>query len=402
MKKILTILLFFIGLSAQAQEIQSRIDSLYYDFTDEYFNGSLSRAEAKRIKMIRANALWSNLVASVGIGDNTTAGYCLDELNDILGTSYGLPSFSFGEATSSYLNPDSIKTTSMSEYLDSLLSAADVISLINANPSVDSNFVYQSIQNYNDSTSSTKDSSFVSADFDTAYFGQTDSSAVAIYSANSDNSFNIKAGGVEVAYFYESGGTYNTGSNVFGYVFGNSNTGSFASLALAANNSGTRLYQTSAGDKIQFQINTDSLFTIGYYNSFTDPLCVFNSELRVLDSLRLPYALDAESEVQWLGLSPFGAVFADSLDAAGFALTMKTIGPVRRLYDRKNGEIAWYVDGSKEYDLKGRPTETIQKLQASDEISIRHIANNRILIYVLLIIIGLLIINQVRLERCVK
>lgn len=114
------------------------------------------------------------------------------------------------------------------------------------------------------------------------------------------------------------------------------------------------------------------------------------------DSVRYNYTLRPGYE-SWLGASINGYIFYDSLTTAGYGNEIK-IGPITRMFDTKIDdstglkEIAWYQSKlDKVYTTIGRPSEVIPRLHASHEISVKHIGYNRILIYILIL---LLLIQQ--------
>lgn len=114
------------------------------------------------------------------------------------------------------------------------------------------------------------------------------------------------------------------------------------------------------------------------------------------DSTKFNYT-ERQGYESWLGASINGYVFYDSISDAGEALRIKILGPIQRLFDRKDGEIAWLSpSGEWEYTIKGRPSETIYKLQAGIEITARHVAWNRGFIYLLILMNLFLLIKVFR------
>jgi len=95
----------------------------------------------------------------------------------------------------------------------------------------------------------------------------------------------------------------------------------------------------------------------------------------------LPELADG-SDSTWLGLTPDGKVFSDSLADASFALTMPLKTLSEYLNDKLDGEIRWFYEKHgiicSEYSIKGGPGKTIQKLQAGQEVALRYIRDNQI------------------------
>jgi len=98
------------------------------------------------------------------------------------------------------------------------------------------------------------------------------------------------------------------------------------------------------------------------------------NELLAHDTIRMMYASSPTTEFWVYGDSITKALAPNSLVEAGFALDMPFISANEMLKDRQGSEIAWYTDKGKEYTIKGKPSETIQKLQAMDELQLRQIA----------------------------
>lgn len=92
------------------------------------------------------------------------------------------------------------------------------------------------------------------------------------------------------------------------------------------------------------------------------------------DTLFLHNLSDAENDEQFLGLSRTNGVFADSTSNASEGLGDSLPNINDRLRDTVNGEIGWCnKNGEYEYTIKGRPSETIYKLQHMIEHNLRYI-----------------------------
>lgn len=150
MKKIILLILIITGsLSIKAQSglsISEKIDSLYDDYYTEYFYGSIPLAEKKAYKLIRATTLHNLMLWGIAEGNTSISGSALSALNTMFGESYSLPVPNFSETNFPYFDGDSIRLAGMTEFVDDLISEAEVIALINENPTVDSSFVTSSIE----------------------------------------------------------------------------------------------------------------------------------------------------------------------------------------------------------------------------------------------------------------
>jgi hypothetical protein len=147
MKKILFLTFFLIGtFSLNAQiTVLTKLDSLYDDYYDEYFNGNLPTAERKGYKLLRASTLVVEMLQAQGTGDATTATAALSAYNTMLGTSLSLPTYNFDETAQTYLSIDSINVGGHG-YVDSLISWAGVLAAIAANPAIDEDAVADQIE----------------------------------------------------------------------------------------------------------------------------------------------------------------------------------------------------------------------------------------------------------------
>lgn len=123
----------------------------------------------------------------------------------------------------------------------------------------------------------------------------------------------------------------------------------------------------------------------------------FKDGLIVEDSVFLSYLMDAENNYQWLGLSPTGAIYSDSLSNAGFMLRMELPNSYMEDYllDTVKGEIKWYYTDSMgnivySYGLEDVPLgKQLQSLMASTEMDKRYIS--KLETRVNLLLIGLII-----------
>lgn len=121
-----------------------------------------------------------------------------------------------------------------------------------------------------------------------------------------------------------------------------------------------------------------------YYNATHKKLLLCNgtswdtlgaNPSHLLDTLYLDYADNGLT--QWVYLSPTGGLGADSLAAAGAALTNPLPDFSIWFHDRKDGELLWpYSVGGKvewSYGLGSRPKMVLNKLQGGIEIAYRYI-----------------------------
>jgi hypothetical protein len=101
--------------------------------------------------------------------------------------------------------------------------------------------------------------------------------------------------------------------------------------------------------------------------SYTGVGFVFN------DSAYIDY--EADGFIEWVGKSKTGALFSDSLSAAGYGLTGPLPNLARLMRDTKYGEIAWQVsEDSIAYGLSNAtPAQTVHALWVSAEHDKRYI-----------------------------
>lgn len=173
----------------------------------------------------------------------------------------------------------------------------------------------------------------------------------------------------------------------------------------------SELHLTNGGSDIALKDYLGiSITSLGYINldpggsayTFYNIGATFSNTLRLQGGLRLDYAANGQN--QWPKITADGTVVGDSLINAGFALKMKIDGPIKRVYDQVDGEIAWYDEEGKHYTLQGStPQQAIQRLMASDEITLRHVANNRVLIYLIFIMyVGIILIQIIIIKKGLK
>jgi hypothetical protein len=104
----------------------------------------------------------------------------------------------------------------------------------------------------------------------------------------------------------------------------------------------------------------------------------FNDTTEFNDSIRCPYLEDLEGDEQWAFFTSTTALAADSMAEAGMGL-IDHLPPIEEIMmNTRFGEITWpYLTKSGkmeyDYDLKGRPSETIWKLQYRIEHAYRYI-----------------------------
>jgi len=195
MKKLLILMVIVLGLvygcKAQDTTLVERVKYLQDDYYDELVNGSLKNSLPKARLMNRANGHLTKMTYAIGEGNTTLAGQELEALNTMFGTSYSLPTFDFDETSQSYLDIDSIKLSGMSVYVSEVIDEDAVLTIIEANPSIDADSVNTLITGALDTVSFSADSSWASITTPIINFSET-----ADISAYPTDAIEITSGGV--------------------------------------------------------------------------------------------------------------------------------------------------------------------------------------------------------------
>ena len=138
---------------------------------------------------------------------------------------------------------------------------------------------------------------------------------------------------------------------------------------------GAYLFKTTntmtTGKHTKFMNGSDSLIYI--YGDSTR----FFKPSRFSDSAYYQYLIDAEGDIQWAFFTSSTALAADSLVAAGIGLTDSLRSIYDEMNDTLNGELIWYYKDEngnlvKEYNINGKPSEVIFKLQHKIEHILRY------------------------------